>query len=507
MRDHLLLYLNGKPLRVGGDEAFLTAAEFVRRRLRLTGTKIVCAEGDCGACAVLVGRPSADGRAMRYTAVNSCIQMMFQLDGAHLITVEGLSDGQSLNPIQESMVKCQGTQCGFCTPGFVVSLHDLFQKSKSQKIDAHAVRRGLVGNLCRCTGYDSIIKAAAERRSFRNPIDRHALPADGYDQRLVGGGRAGSIDQERPPLRLQTHFPSRGVQIPLENAGATIVSGATDIGVQRNKGTRQMRHVLSTAGLRSMQRIEISSDSILVGAGATLSELEQATVEALPEMSKYLAWFGSPLIKNGGTLAGNLANASPIGDMIPPLMVLDAELDLAGPSGTRLVKINEFYTGYRATVLRSGELISRIRILLPDAEDIFKLYKVSRRLDLDISSFNAAIWMRKNGRYIQEIRMAFGGVGPVVKRLHRVERFLIGKPLSLANFEQAAQMARQEVTPISDVRGSDEYRRTLSHNILLKFWNELDDQRQPPPSPSPLRAGASEPKASVLGEGIRGGLS
>ncbi len=507
MRDHLLLYLNGKPLRVGGDEAFLTAAEFVRRRLRLTGTKIVCAEGDCGACAVLVGRPSADGRAMRYSAVNSCIQMMFQLDGAHLITLEGLSDGQSLNPIQESMVKCQGTQCGFCTPGFVVSLHDLFQKSKSEKIDAHAVRRGLVGNLCRCTGYDSIIKAALSvDRSAIQSIDTLYPPTDMISALSAAAGQEVLIKNARLCVYKPTSLPA-ACKFLSENAGATIVSGATDIGVQRNKGTRQMRHVLSTAGLRSMQRIEISSDSILVGAGATLSELEQATVEALPEMSKYLAWFGSPLIKNGGTLAGNLANASPIGDMIPPLMVLDAELDLAGPSGTRLVKINEFYTGYRATVLRSGELISRIRILLPDAEDIFKLYKVSRRLDLDISSFNAAIWMRKNGRYIQEIRMAFGGVGPVVKRLHRVERFLIGKPLSLANFEQAAQMARQEVTPISDVRGSDEYRRTLSHNILLKFWNELDDQRQPPPSPSPLRAGASEPKASVLGEGIRGGLS
>jgi xanthine dehydrogenase small subunit len=471
MRDHLLLYLNGRRLRVGGDDAFLTLAEFLRRRRQLTGTKVVCAEGDCGACAVLIGRISADGSCIRYTSVNSCIQLMFQLDATHVITVEGLKDGQSLNPVQESMVKCQGTQCGFCTPGFVVSLCDLMQGNHEP--DAHAVRRALVGNLCRCTGYDSIIRAALQTdRSSLKSID--AIYPPGEILAALTGATSQEVGIETANARFFKPISvENAVRFRKEHASCLIISGATDLGVQRNKGTRQIDVVMSTAALRDLQEIAITPQELCIGAGVTLTELERMTAKHLPEFSQFLAYFGSPLIKNAATLAGNLVNASPIGDTIPALFVLGGEVELTGSDSARWVRIEDFYTGYRKTLLRSDEIMTRVRLPLPAKDEIFKLYKISKRKDLDISSFGAAIWMRTAGRTIGEIRIAYGGVGPMVVRLPRTEAFLMGKPASRQLFEEAGEIANGEITPISDVRGAENYRRILGKNILIKFCHDL----------------------------------
>lgn len=488
MRDHLLLYLNGRPVRVEGRDAFITLAEFLRQRRQLTGTKVVCAEGDCGACAVLVGRISADGGCIRYASVNSCIQLMFQLDATHVISVEGLKYGQSLNPIQKSMVKCQGTQCGFCTPGFIVSLCDLMQGNHEP--DAHAVRRALVGNLCRCTGYDSIVRAALQTdRSSLMSID--ALYPPGEILAALVGAAVQEVGIETAGARFFKPISvENAVRFRKEHAACLIVSGATDLGVQRNKGTRQISVVMSTAALRNLQEIAITPKNLCIGAGVTLSELERVTAVHLPELSEFLAYFGSPLIKNAATLAGNLVNASPIGDMIPALFVLGGEVELAGTNSTRWVRIDEFYTGYRKTALASDEIVTRVRLPLPAQEEIFKLYKISKRKDLDISSFGAAVWMRRAGRMVGEIRVAYGGVGPTVVRLPRTEAFLTGKPASRQLFEQAGDVARSEISPISDVRGSENYRRVLGKNILIKFWHDLDQfSRDPNGSASAVHAG------------------
>lgn len=476
MRDHLLLYINGQPIRVTGSDAFLTLAEFLRRRSHLTGTKVVCNEGDCGACATLIGRASADGAGIEYASVTSCIQLMFQLDAAHVITVEGLQYGEQLSPLQSAMVNAHGAQCGFCTPGFVVSLYDLMQTGRA--VDSCAVRRGLVGNLCRCTGYDSIIKAAAQTdRTELKSLDTLYPPA------VMLGDFVESAGQE---LRIETpgalfYRPAtieQAVRFRRQNPSCLIVAGATDLGVQHNKGTRPFNIVMSIAGLPALSELTVFNHVMSIGAAVTLSELERTCAEALPEFSRFLAWFGSPLVKNSATLGGNLVNASPIGDTLPPLMVLNAELELTGPAGTRGVNINGFYTGYRKTVLAQDELLTRVLLSLPEADDAFKLYKVSKRKDLDISSFSAAFWMRLAADRIGEIRVALGGVGPIVMRLPRTEAFLAGKPFSREVFEQAGELAQTEVSPISDVRGSEEYRRLLTGNIFLKFWNDLDNDSQ-----------------------------
>jgi xanthine dehydrogenase small subunit len=469
MRDRIHFYLNGKEIEASGDDAFLTVAEFLRRRRGLTGTKVVCAEGDCGSCAVLIGRP--EGGRMRYSAVTSCIQSVFQLDAAHLVTVEGLRHGAALSPIQQAMVACQGTQCGFCTPGFVVALQDLMNDGET--IDAEKVRRGLTGNLCRCTGYDSIIRSALEcdRPTFRSLEELYPssemlndLTAAAMDPVLV----ATPTRKAYKPVSLE-----QAVRFKLENSGCSVIAGATDLGVVCNKRLREITVALTLSGIASLREVRIEPDAITLGAGTTLTTLQAVSREYLPELGRFMEWFGSPLIRNAGTIGGNLVTASPIGDTIPAMIALGAEVELTGTAGSRRVPIGQFYTGYRTTVLADHELVTSVRIPRLAERQILKLYKVSRRKDLDISGFNAAIWLQRSNGIVEELRLAFGGVGPMVLRLPRAEAVLRGKYPTLERFEQAGEVAREEITPIDDVRGSADYRRCLARNIFSKFWHEV----------------------------------
>jgi xanthine dehydrogenase small subunit len=471
MRDYVHLHLNGRPVDVGGDDAFLTLSDFLRRRQHLTGTKVVCAEGDCGSCAALIGRPDGAG-GMRYASVTSCIQLMFQLDGAHVVTVEGLRDGRGPNPIQKSMAACQATQCGFCTPGFVVSLYDVMHDGR-RPIDTESARRALVGNLCRCTGYDSILKAACA-------TDRAALKS--LDALYPPGPLAADLARAAAePVRVETgvrkFFKPTSVadacRFRADHSGCTVVGGATDVGVVHNKRVRQITVALVIGALPELRGARLDGDALYAGAAASLTELENLSLQHLPELGRFMAWFGSPLIKNAGTIGGNLVNASPIGDTIPAMIVLGAEVDIAGVGGNRRVPIGEFYAGYRRTVLAPDELLTGVRIPIPTGGEIFKLCKVSRRKDLDISSFGAAIRMRRDAAgAIADPRIAYGGVGPTVIRMTRAEDVLRGAAPTLDVFHEAARLAAEQVTPITDVRGSDTYRRALARNVLLRFWHE-----------------------------------
>lgn len=509
MRDHVLFYLNGRPVRVGGDDVFLTLAEFLRRRRGLAGTKVVCAEGDCGSCAVLVGRVES-GR-LRYAAVTSCIQILFQLDAAHVVTVEGLRDGTDLNPIQGAMVACHGTQCGYCTPGFVVALYDLMHDGRP--VGPAAVRRGLVGNLCRCTGYDSILRAAtATDRAALKPVD--ALYPPGPIAAALADAAGEEVRIETPAKRFYKPTDvGRACRFRADHPGCVVVAGGTDLGVVYNKRLRSIGTALSTAGLAALRGVRVEGDAFYVGAGESLAALERAALAHLPELGRFLAWFGSPLIKNAGTLGGNIITGSPIGDTLPALTVLGAEVDLAGAGGTRRVPFGGFYTGYRQTVLADDELVTGVRIPLPGPAEAFRLYKVSRRKDLDISSFSAAVRVRTAGGVIDDVRIAYGGVGPMVLRMARTEAALRGHPPTPERFEQAAAVAREEVTPITDVRGSEQYRRALAGNILLKFWHETfsasggpgrngdsgnGDGHGPPAPGLPERPSLGEPAAGPL---------
>ncbi|MEM6562318.1 MAG: FAD binding domain-containing protein, partial [Planctomycetota bacterium] len=387
-------------------------------------------------------------------------------DATHIVTVEGLTPGDELNPIQQALVQCQGTQCGFCTPGFVVAMTDTLR----QPCDQHQLQRGLVGNLCRCTGYDSILRAgmSVDRDSLRTLDEMYpstavldALPADGFD--VTDGTRRAvkptSVDNATAFLA--------------EHPDTTIIAGGTDWGVLENKRFERVRTALTTAALDELQGIRVQGDALSVGASASLTELENITLEQLPNFGEYLAWFASPPIKNAATLAGNLVTASPIGDTAGPLVALDASVEIAGPKARRTVSIEDFHTGYRTCDLRPGELVTGVRIPLLADDQVLRCYKVSRRKDLDISTVSAAFRITLDGEIIDDIRIAFGGVGPTILRLRDTEAALIGKPVTPDTFDAAGEIARDEVTPMSDVRGSETYRRTVTQRMFAKLFHDL----------------------------------
>lgn len=475
MRDHAILYVNGKRHEVRGAAALRSLADFLRYDLGLVGTKVVCAEGDCGSCTILLGRVDRDDPShIRYETVCSCIQFLCQLDCAHVVTVEGLKYDGKLNPVQESMVACQGAQCGFCTSGFIVSMCAIYEEKRGGRTDVEQVRAACVGNLCRCTGYDPILRAGAtvDPGSMR-PLNE-LYPPQPFVREL--SERAFDPVEVRDGDRrfFKPATVEQAARFRADHPDCTIIAGGTDIGVQVNKGTRDPKAILSLCALSELRTIEVSDDTITAGALASLTQLERACTHALPEYARLLYWFGSPHIRNAGTIGGNIANGSPIGDTMPALYVLNAEIELTGIAGARRVNINGFYDGYRHNVSRPDELITRVIIPRPAASDIFKLYKISRRKDLDISAFTAAIWMRRNGgEIIEDVRIAYGGVGPNIIRLRKTEDYLRGNALTLESARDAGRIARGEIAPITDVRGSAEYRAQLGENILRKLYSEL----------------------------------
>lgn len=476
MRDEVLFYLNGAEHRVGGNAVFQTLSRYLRYDQRATGTKIVCEEGDCGACTVLIAR--ADGKELRYRPVNSCIQFLFQLDGTHVVSVEGLSKN-GLTPLQESMVRCHGAQCGYCTPGFIMAMAALYERPRPSGLGPGDVRDALTGNLCRCTGYEPIVKAALEVET-QPRIDELYPPAP-IARALANGGSV-RINNFFKPATL-----AEAIEFKAAHPKCVIVQGATDFGVWCNKRGFVPEAVLSLDGIAGLDELRVDGTELLVGGRTTLAALEEKIANELPQLASILDRFGSPQIKNVGTLAGNIANASPIADSLPFLYVTEATLELTGRAGVRSVAIEKFYRGYKTLDLAADEIITRIRIPLPARGDTLRLYKVSKRSHLDISSFTAAMLMRRSGDRIDSIRIAFGGVGPMVLRLPKTEQLLTGRTFALDTFEEMAAVAREEITPISDVRGSRDYRLQLAGNILRKFY--YDTSEASPGSP-PLRARA-----------------
>ena len=472
MRDHIVLYINGRRTLLAERDSLLSLSDFLRERLGLTATKIVCSEGDCGACTVLVGRPK-DG-TLQYSSVDSCILFMFQLDGAHVVTVEGLSQNDQLSPIQQAMVDCHGSQCGFCTPGFVAAMSGMLEQESC--LSESNMRSGLTGNLCRCTGYTPILDAGQavsleQHKTLEQiyPLAELCGALESLEKDTVSISFALGEDQYR------VYLPSRlteALEFLEQHPQSRIVSGATDLGVQINKSRQLPRSILVVNRLSELEQIVTYSDQMEIGARATWTALEKECETVLPQFGEIISVFGSPQIRNVGTLGGNVINASPIADSLPLLMAMDAELELTSSSGARRCEIGKFYQGYKQFDLRPGELLTKIILPLPGEEELLRLYKVSRRRDLDISSFTAAIRIRLQDDKIESASIAYGAVGPTVLRLPKTEAFLTGATWSEQTFSQAGDIAVSEITPISDVRGSADYRFQLARNVLLKFYFE-----------------------------------
>lgn len=462
MRREIVFYLNGRPQRLE-VEPHQTVLELIRGALGLSGTKEGCGEGDCGACTVLVGFPEEN--RVHYRAITSCLMLACQLDGKHLVTVEGLEQNRELHPIQQAVIDSHATQCGFCTPGVVMSLLGLYLENPGPN---HAEMLGaLEGNLCRCTGYVAI-KSAGE--SLQLPqITGQMRPAyfDAVDQSLLLqkpvllSVAKGDKGYHRPTTREELVSVLEGLQ------DCRFMSGGTDLVVAMKKHGLSIGHLVDLSGIEEFKSIQVSEHEVSIGASAKLSDI-QALKKELPPLAEAIGKMASHQVRTLGTLAGNLGNASPVADSAPILLAYDARLVLGSARGTREIPLSEYYQGYKKTALGDREWIERI--VIPRKVSFVNFEKASKRRNVDISTTNGAIGLTLDGRAIRQARVAFGGVGPVPLLAPQTSEYLQGKEYSLEVARAAAQVALKEVTPIDDVRGSAEYRRALVEGLMLKHY-------------------------------------
>ncbi len=492
MRDHLVFYLNGARQDVHGPQAAMTVTDYLRGSCnpRLTGTKVACAEGDCGACTVLVGRLNAEGNGLKYDTIDACIAFVYQLDRCHVITVEGLAEAGLLTDVQQAMVDCHGSQCGFCTPGFVMALHGLAEEKRAatatDAMPDEAMRLGLSGNLCRCTGYAQILNAGRQSDSTRGSVgdlfDTESILAD---LRKLGSAPVhvnatsqdastnGAVVEDAVPEIFLPNTIDELLSRRAKRPTSTLVAGATDLGVQHNHGKIRPIDILVTGGVSELDVLEVEDDVLVIGAAVSWSRIESFVRDHIPEYHDILTRFGSPQVRHAGTLIGNLANASPIADSIPFHYVAGSTLEVGSVSGRRQIPIEDFYLGYKTLDLKPDEVILSVRTPLPTENQRLKLYKISKRRDMDISTVTAAFLLEFEEDLIVSARIATGGVGPTVVRLPTAEASLVGKQLTETAMREAGRIARDEITPITDVRGSADYRWQLVENLFVKCFHDL----------------------------------
>lgn len=488
-RDYSQFYLNGVRREVRGREALMMMADWLRKEAGMPGTKIVCAEGDCGACTVLRAwpvPPSSDDMPLQFEAMNSCIATVAQMDGSHLVTVEGIQNGAELSPAQKAMRECHGSQCGYCTPGFVMALSAMFERH--DQVDAKTACNYLTGNLCRCTGYQPIIDAAVTARaSEAHSVARRYLNDEATAELLSRRTESVRIEHAGPGEDPVVYFAPATLREALtfaaQNPKFKVLAAATDIGVQTNKGKPLPRAILSLHMIPELYAIKKTRTGITVGARVTLARLRRETEDYAPEFSRFLNLFASPQIKNVATLTGNIANASPIGDTLPFLLIAGGLVHVAsrpdgkGPVKKRTVPMTELYRGYKQLNLNPGEIITHVSFDRTPAREFLRLYKVSQRKDLDISAVSGAFALTTSGRgttrQVTSARIAYGGVAATPVRVPEAEQALTGAALTPELIESVAQKIAATLKPLSDVRGSAEYRRVLAANLFRRYGAEV----------------------------------
>jgi xanthine dehydrogenase small subunit len=472
-RSTVRFLLGDRLQEVGEVDPTMTVLDWLRLEKMLHGTKEGCAEGDCGACTVVIGR--LDGGAIRYEAINACIRFLPTLDGCHLLTVEHLRrpDG-SLHPVQQAMVDCHGSQCGFCTPGFVMSLFALYLNEAEPGDDR--VRDALAGNLCRCTGYAPIIAAARRMYALGDRVtDGLALTANALSARLDLSGPPETLLLDKDGRRFIAPATTDGLAAALiENPLATLVSGATDAGLWVTKALRQFDTTIYLGGIAELRTIVETEDALEIGGGVTFTQAEPALSELYPDFGELLRRIGGFQVRNAGTLGGNIGNGSPIGDSPPALIAIGAALTLRLGDVRRTVPLEDYFIAYGKQDRRPSEFIETIAVPKPAPGTEFRAYKISKRFDQDISALCGAFLVELADGVVTRIRIAFGGMAGTPKRAVGAEAALLGKDWTLANVTTAMAVLRSDFTPLSDWRASADYRLTVAANLLMKFFLETD---------------------------------
>ena len=457
-----------------------TVLDWLREDARCTGTKEGCNEGDCGACTVVIGEAAKPGdpaavRGLSLQTVNACIQFLPTLNGKALFTVEDLKamNADRLHPVQEAMVECHGSQCGFCTPGFVMSLWSAYEHHREGT--APPTRQQLAdelsGNLCRCTGYRPILDAG--QRMFDLPavaVDTapvlaalKSMPSETAFSYIAAGGG----DRFHAPSTLDELAALREA-----NPKAQLLAGSTDVGLWVNKMFRPLGDIIFVGTVDEMKQIVENDSELVIGAGASLEAAWAALTRRVPALTDVWLRFASPPIRNAGTMGGNVANGSPIGDSAPVLIALDAQIELRKGTRVRRMLLADFYVDYMKNRLEAGEFVQGIAVPLAAMQRQVRAYKISKRFDCDISALCAGLAIELDGETVKAVRLSYGGMASIVKRAAKAEAALVGQPWTQASVNKAKTALAEDFKPLSDMRASADYRMQVAQNLLQRFWLE-----------------------------------
>ena len=449
-----------------------TLLELLREDLGLTGTKEGCGEGDCGACTVVLG-DAVHGR-VRYQAVNACIRLAHSLNGMALWTVQDLAQADgTLHPAQQALLQCHGSQCGFCTPGFAMSMFALYQNNVCQgrPVSRALAQEALSGNLCRCTGYRPILDAAQQMGSLP--------PVQVDEAELLQKLELAALASVSPEADWIYIAPTTQAELLAARAAypqAQVVAGGTDVGLWITKQHRQFAQVLDVTRAAELRRIGEDGAGLRIGAAVTLTDAFAALQRQWPQLQRFAARFAGLPVRNAGTLGGNVANGSPIGDSMPLLIALRAQVVLASMRGERTLALEDLYTGYRQTALAPDELLVRIVVPRPAPEGLLRAYKVSKRWDDDISAVCLALHLDIADGVVRRASIGAGGVAATPARARQTEALLTGQPWTEALAQRAGEALQAEFTPISDMRASGAYRRTVLASLMRRYWLESQGQ-------------------------------
>ena len=456
-----------------------TVLQYLREQARCTASKEGCAEGDCGACTVLIGEIDADGQLV-LNNVNACTCFLPTLDGKALLSVEDIGTSDDLSPVQQALRDCHGSQCGFCTPGFVSSLQACYERHSAAgtRPTRQQLADDLAGNLCRCTGYRPILDAGelmfdlAPRTIASAPIiaalkELHADAPLHYQ----AANLAGRVDRFDAPQSIDEL-----AAIYAANPQARLLAGSTDIGLWVNKRFTDLGDLISIGAAAEMRQIRNQAfegkAGLWIGAGAKLEQAWAALTAASPGLRELWLRFASPPVRHAGTLGGNIANGSPIGDGAPALIALGADIILRRGSVQRTMPLQDFYLGYMKNALQPGEFVEALHLPLPDADLQLRAYKISKRYDSDISAVCAVLAIRLDSGWVREARFAFGGMAGIVKRASQAEAAVIGKTWTADSVKAAAAALALDFQPLSDLRASSSYRMRVAQNLLQRLWLE-----------------------------------
>ena len=449
-----------------------TLLNFVRTKLKKTGTKEGCAEGGCGACTVVLGE--LKNNDINYKAVNSCIAFLPTLAGKQLILVEDLiSEKNLLHPVQEAMVKYHGSQCGFCTPGFIMSLFSMFKNYT--KLKNEIINDSIAGNLCRCTGYKPIIKAAKSLNS-KNKVDHFYKNKKKTISLLKKIGNESIAIYNKGKRYFAPRYVSELKKTIKRNTNSQLLSGGTDLSLLVTKDRKDINSIIYMNSIKELNYIKNNNKYIEVGATTPLTDFEIYIKKYYPDFNKILKRYGSIQIRNVATIAGNIATASPIGDNLPLLLALDSKVVLQGIKKSKIIPINDFFINYRKTKLKEGQFIHSIRIPIFN-KNIFKAYKISKRFDDDISSVCAAFNLTIENKKIKDIKIAYGGMAATPKRAIYCERVLSKSLITNKIIDKAKNALEKDFAPISDMRASGKYRKIIAKNLLEKCFLEIKEKK------------------------------